>query len=191
MPRLRRQIETPLAIGDTFSFIANFDNAMHWDPGVASSRRLDPGPLRVGARYALGIRMRGRVTPMEYRVSALEPPYRVVLVGEGSGVSAVDDIRFQPSGTGTRIDYTADIRLTGLARLAQPFLGGAFEKIARDALEGMRRALDGRAGGAGNPSEEAASAASVAALGAPSMGAQPAGAAATGAGSGSDRHAAA
>lgn len=173
MPRLRRQIETSLAIGDTFTFIANFDNATHWDPGVASSRRLDPGPLRVGARYALGIRMRGRVAPMEYRVSVLEPPHRVVLVGEGSGVSAVDDIRFESSGTGTRIDYTADIHLTGLARLAQPFLGGAFEKIARDALEGMRGALDARAG----------------AVGAASVGAVPAGAASTVAGSGSDRHA--
>jgi carbon monoxide dehydrogenase subunit G len=181
MPRLRRQIETPLAIGDTFTFIANFDNAMHWDPGVASSRRLDPGPLRVGARYALGIRMRGRVAPMEYRVSVLEPPHRVVLVGEGSGVSAVDDIRFEPRGTGTRVDYTADIRLTGLARLAGPFLGGAFEKIARDALEGMRLALDSRAG--------TANAASVGALGGPSVGAVPAGVASTAASSGSDRHA--
>jgi hypothetical protein len=46
---------------------------------------------------------------------------------------------------GTRIDYTADIRLGGLMRLAQPFVGGAFAKIARDALDGMQRALDARA----------------------------------------------
>ena len=30
-------------------------------------------------------------------------------------------------------------------RLAQPFVGGAFEKIAKDALGGMQRALDARA----------------------------------------------
>lgn len=144
MPRLRDQIVTPLSIDETFAFVADFANAMRWDPGVATSERLDPGPLRVGARYRLGIRMRGRVTPMEYRVSVLEPPHRVVLVGEGSGVSAVDEIRFEPADGGTRIDYTADIRLTGFARVAQPFLGGAFAKIARDALEGMQRALEAR-----------------------------------------------
>jgi len=82
---------------------------------------------------------------MEYRISAFEPPHRVVLVGEGSGVSAVDEIRFEPAGTGTRIDYTADIRLGGVLRLIQPFLGRAFAKLGRDALAGMQRALDARA----------------------------------------------
>ena len=138
MTRLRKQISTPLALDETFAFVADFANAMHWDPGVVTSERLDEGPLRVGARYRLGIRMRGRVAPMEYRVSVLDPRRRVVLLGEGSGVSAVDDIRFEQAGDGTRIDYTADIRLSGIARLVQPLLGGAFAKVARDALEGMQ-----------------------------------------------------
>jgi carbon monoxide dehydrogenase subunit G len=66
-------------------------------------------------------------------------------VGEGSGVSAIDEIRFEPSGTGTRIDYSADIRLGGVLRLVQPFLGRAFAKLGRDALAGMQRTLDARA----------------------------------------------
>jgi carbon monoxide dehydrogenase subunit G len=86
---------------------------------------------------------------MEYRISVFEPPSRVVLVGSGSGVSAVDEIRFGPAGTGTRIDYIADIRLGGLLRLAQPFLGGAFAKIARNAADGMGRTLAARAVAAG------------------------------------------
>ena len=90
--------------------------------------------------------MRGRVAPMEYRITTYEPPTRVVLTGAGSNVSAVDEIRFEttPSG-GTAIDYTADIRLGGWMRLVQPFVGGTFEKIAKDALGGMQRALDERA----------------------------------------------
>ncbi len=151
MTRLHEQIITPLPIDDTFAFVADFANSMLWDPGVASSERIDSGPLGVGARYQLGVRMSGRVAPMEYRISVFEAPRRVVLLGEGSGVSAVDDIRFEPNGTGTRIDYTADIRLGGLLRLAQPFLGGTFRKIASDALEGMQRALDERAAAASAP----------------------------------------
>jgi carbon monoxide dehydrogenase subunit G len=145
MPRLHETIETPLPIDETFAFVADFANARHWDPGVASSERLDPGPVGVGARYRLGIRMRGRVSPMEYRVTAYEPNRRVVLAGEGSGVRAVDEIRFAPAGGGTRIDYTADITLTGLLMLALPFSAGTFRKIATDALAGMQRALDERA----------------------------------------------
>lgn len=146
MTRLHEQIETRLPLDAAFAFVADFANAMRWDPGVATSERVDTGPVGLGARYRLGVRKRGRVAPMEYRITTFEAPSRVVLTGQGSGVSAVDEIRFEPAGTGTRIDYTADIRLDGLMRLAQPFLGGALEKIARDALEGMQRALDERAG---------------------------------------------
>ena len=145
MTRLTEQIQTSLPIDDVFAFVADFANSMYWDPGVATSERIDAGPVGLGARYRLGVRMRGRVAPMEYRITTFEAPRRVVLTGEGSGVSAIDEIRFEPAGTGTRIDYTADIRLGGLMRLAQPLLGGAFAKIARDALDGMQRALDARA----------------------------------------------
>lgn len=145
MTRITEHIETPLGPEAAFAFIADFANAMHWDPGTVTSERINDGPVRVGARYRLGVRLGGRVAPMEYRISAFEPPHRVVLVGEGSGVSAVDEIRFEPAGTGTRIDYTADIRLGGVLRLIQPFLGQAFAKLGRDALEGMQRTLDARA----------------------------------------------
>lgn len=147
MTKLHERIETPLPIEETFAFIADFANSSRWDPGVATSERIDAGPVGLGARYALGVRMRGRVAPMEYRITTYEPPTRVVLTGEGSGISAVDEIRFAPraDGTGTAIDYTADIRLGGWMRLIQPFVGGTFEKIARDALGGMQRALDAQA----------------------------------------------
>lgn len=153
MTKLTEQIQTHLAPEAAFAFIADFANAMHWDPGVATSERVDAGPVAVGARYRLGVRLNGRVAPMEYRISTFEPPHHVVLVGEGSGVSAVDEIHFEPAGTGTRIDYTADIRLGGALRLVQPFLGRRFEKVGRDALDGMQRALDARAEAQGASAE--------------------------------------
>ena len=141
---------TPLAPEAAFAFVADFANSALWDPGVASSARIDSGPVAVGARYRLAVRFGGRTAPMEYRISVLEAPTRVVLTGEGSGVSAVDDIAFEPAGTGTRVDYTADIRLGGVMRLVQPFLGRTFDALGRDALAGMQRALDGLAGAGGD-----------------------------------------
>jgi hypothetical protein len=145
---LRERIETELDLESTFDFVADFANAERWDPGVASSVRLDPGPVAVGARYRLGIRMAGRVAPMEYVVTSLEPRRRVVLAGRGSGVTAVDDIGFEATPTGTVVTYVADIRLRGLLRLLAPFAGDAFRRIARNARDGMQRALDQRAAAA-------------------------------------------
>jgi hypothetical protein len=154
MPLLRETINTRLPIDETFAFVADFANNAVWDPNSATSVRIDDGPaggpggsgpVRVGTRYALSVRQGGKFVPMEYRVTAWEPGRRVVLEGVGPGVRATDDIRFEATPTGTRVDYTADITLTGLMRLATPFAGGAFAKIAQGAAAGMARELEARA----------------------------------------------
>src|SRR5664280_1256869 len=117
MTRLHQQIETRLPLDAAFAFVADFANATRWDPGVATSEPVDDRPVGLGARYRLGVRMRGRVTPMEYWITEFDAPRRVVLTGTGPGVSAVDEIRFDRAGTVTRIDYAADIRLGGLLRI--------------------------------------------------------------------------
>jgi carbon monoxide dehydrogenase subunit G len=148
---IREQIATDLPIQAAFDFVADFANAAMWDPGVASSRRAVPAdqPVGVGTTFELGVRIGGQVAPMTYRIDRFERPDRVVLVGGGSGVDAVDDIRFTRSGTGTVIDYTADIRLRGIRRLIQPFLGGTFRRIGRDAADGMSSRLAAMATAAG------------------------------------------
>ena len=151
MPTLSEQIETSLPLHDTFVFVSDFANSHLWDPGVETAARIGAGPVGVGARYRLGVRMGPRIAPMEYRVTTFEPPHRVVLAGSGSGVSAIDDIRFEITDRGTRVEYQADIRLHGLARLVEPFAGRTFRRIAQDARDGLQRTLDERA--AARPSD--------------------------------------
>ena len=145
MTRLSETIDTTLPIEAAFAYLADFANSQEWDPGVATAERIGIEPVGVGSKYQLGVRVGNRVRPMEYTVSTFDPPRRVVLVGSGSGVSAVDTIEFARTTTGTRVDYTADINLLGVMRLVQPFIGGTFAKIARDAAGGIRHQLDARA----------------------------------------------
>ena len=145
MTRLSETIETTLPIEATFAYLADFANSQEWDPGVATAERIGIEPIGVGTSYRLGVRVGSAVRPMEYTVSNLDPLRRVVLVGSGSGVSAVDTIEFARTRNGTRVDYTADINLRGLMRLVQPFIGGTFAKIAQDAAGGIQHQLDARA----------------------------------------------
>ena len=71
----------------------------------------------------------------------------MVLVGEGSGIWTEDTITFSESGSGTRVDYVADIRLKGLLGMVQPLLGRAFDGIAAGAVAGLKRELDAQAAG--------------------------------------------
>ena len=147
MTRIHERIETDLPIDETFDYIADFDHADEWDPNTTHAQRLGSVQLGLGTRFALDVRMGGRTAPMEYRITEYDRPRRVVLVGEGSGVATVDDIRFEHIGDRTVVDYMADIRLGGLLRLAQPFLGGTVRRIGQQAAEGMNRELARRASG--------------------------------------------
>ena len=139
MTRIHERIETTLPIEPAFDYIADFANNQVWDPGTEWSRRAagEEGPVHAGSTFELGVKMGGRVAPMTYRITHFERPTRVVLEGDGSGVTSVDDIRFQTTGDATAIDYAADIQLGGLLRLVQPLLGGRFERIGKDAAGGM------------------------------------------------------
>jgi carbon monoxide dehydrogenase subunit G len=109
--RLIEQIETALPPEAAFAFVADFANAMALGPGrrhLGADRRRSRSGLAPATGSACG--SAGRVAPMEYRITVFEPSRRVVLAGEGSGVSAVDEISLRASRAGTRIDYTADIR---------------------------------------------------------------------------------
>ena len=145
MPLLHEHVETELPVDAAFAYLADFSNSAIWDPGTATAKRLDSGPIRIGSRFALAVRMAGSVRPMTYEIVDLEPPREVVLRGEGSGVAATDTMTFTPTAGGTRIDYRADIRLRGWRRLLEPFAGKTFERIGREAREGMERTLAERA----------------------------------------------
>jgi len=158
MARLHETVDTPLSIDRAFAFVADFSNSAKWDPGTVSAKAVGDATPRVGTEYELQVRMGGRTAPMTYVIETLDPGHRIVLRGRGPNVSATDDIRFETTARGTRIDYRADIELTGLLRLAAPFAGSAFKSIGKNARDGMQRTLDAMALAAGVDSATDASA---------------------------------
>jgi len=144
MPLLQETLEVDRPLDEVFAFVGDFANTKEWDPGIADARMVTDGPIGIGTRYALDVVFNGRTLPMTYVVTEWDPPNRVVLKGEGSTLTAVDDIRFEATPTGTRIRYSADLRLKGLLKVAEPFLKGRIDETGRKAMAGMRRALETR-----------------------------------------------
>ena len=117
MTRMHERIETPLPIDAAFDYVADFANSRHWDPGT--SRR--PAGSTTG-RSAVGAALSTSGSGWAAASCRWSTGSRTSTVRDGlyssapgSNVEAVDDIRFEPSGDGTHIDYTADIRLGGAA----------------------------------------------------------------------------
>ena len=132
-------VATPLELA--FRYISDFSNIEQWDPGVIESEKISQGPLAVGGEFRVIVKAGLSTTTMKYLVTDFDPPRRIVLEGSGGAINAVDTIEFSETEQGTRIDYRADIHLTGLAGVAEPFLGFALERVGRNAMEGLQRAL--------------------------------------------------
>ena len=78
---------------------------------------------------------------LEWSVRGRSRSRRIVLDGVGENATSLDTIGFEAAGDGTRITYTADFKLKGVLRVAEPFLGGTFKALASKALAGLEAKL--------------------------------------------------
>lgn len=142
MTVLHEAIQIAQSPEEAFDAVADFSSAEGWDPGVLNAERVREGegdPSGIGARYRLTVSFRGSRSEMTYVTTEYVRPERVVLQGEGPRLTARDTIEFEATGDGgTRVVYEADLRLKGVAKLAEPLLKGAFDEMGKKALAGMQ-----------------------------------------------------
>jgi hypothetical protein len=141
MTRLHEQITTKAPIEEAFTYVADFNNIDQWDPGIAESAQIGSNPIGVGTQFNLLVAFGSRRIPMVYTITEFEPPNRVVLVGDGANLTAVDEITFASIPQGTAITYTADLAFKGAMRFVAPLLGGILRGVGRKAVTGMAAAL--------------------------------------------------
>ena len=134
-------IEVPRSPEESFAYVADFTTVAEWDPGIHASRKVS-GDGGVGSVYEVQAEFRGKTMPFTYTVTAFEQGRRIVLDGVGEKATSLDTISFEPAADGgTRITYSADFKLKGVLRVAEPFLGGTFKTLAKKALEGLAAKL--------------------------------------------------
>lgn len=142
MPQVSKTVHIARPPAEVFDYLANFENTAEWDPGVAEATKTSEGPVGLGSTFDLVAMFRGRPIPVRYEITVYEPASRVVLVGTNKQFTGTDDIGIAPDGDGTRVSWNADFQMEGFARLFQPFLGGVFEKLSAEAMEGLEQTLN-------------------------------------------------
>ena len=74
MARYRGTVVSTRSDEETFDYLADFANAAEWDPGTATAEPLDGGPLGLGSRFRLEVRVGTRIDPVDYRIVAYDRP---------------------------------------------------------------------------------------------------------------------
>jgi len=142
--RLRETTISQVPLEDAFAYTADFDNIEDWDPGVAKSSQIGSEPIGVGTAFDVLVAFGSRRIPMVYTITEYDQPHRVVFVGEGSMLTAVDTIEFAAKMEGTEITYTADLTFKGIAKLFTPFMGAKLNDVGTNAVDGLTTALTER-----------------------------------------------
>lgn len=141
MPKVSKNVTLPRAPEEVFHYLADFSTTEEWDPGIVRAERTSDGPIGVGSTFHLISNFRGREVPVDYEITEYDAPHRFVIVGRNKNFTGIDEIAVSPAGEGTRVDYTADFQMKGLAKLFEPFLGGVFEKLSNEAMDGLEKTL--------------------------------------------------
>jgi hypothetical protein len=140
--------DLPTSEEEAFDYLADFSWTPEWDPSVVEARRLTPGKVRLGSSFQVIVSFLGRRVPLEYRITEFERPSRLVLSGGDSSLRSTDEMTFVSRPGGTRVTYEARLELTGIRRLADPFLDVMFQRIGRLAVRGLRERGTGQHRGA-------------------------------------------
>lgn len=138
-------VSSPLGAEEAFTYLSAFENTAEWDPGTPVVKKLSEGPVAVGHRYHAEAEFRGKRQTLIYEVVELSRNH-IKLRAENKTVISEDSIDVSPDGTGSTVKYTAEFQLKGALRIIEPFMKPAFMSLRDPALNGLKSALDARAG---------------------------------------------
>ena len=143
MVHIVREFDVPCPQEDAVAYLADFANAVEWDPGIVSCvRDGDPAaPVAPGATWTNVSKVLGRETTLTYELVTLTDDH-VVLEGSNKTADSKDDITVTAVGERTsRIRYEATITFKGLAKLSAPLMALVFKGIADETVDDMTAAL--------------------------------------------------
>jgi carbon monoxide dehydrogenase subunit G len=138
MQRVERSARIGAPPEQVFAFLADLDNLPTWQAGVTSASMTSTGEVGVGStalvvRQLMGQRIEAPLTITEY-----EPPHRLAIGSEVSGVRASAELDLAPAADGVATDlrFAMEISASGMTRFMEPMIAGA---AGGDIDESIRR----------------------------------------------------
>lgn len=148
MAHYKAIVHTELPPAQAFALMADFSNAQDWDPATVESHQLGEGPVAVGARFELEMKIFGRENSIVYEVVEYDSPSRIVLRGENAGSVSIDEISVAPHDSGAAVTYEATVTMKGAYKAIGPLFAPVFKKMGDQAKERIAPWLDEHAANA-------------------------------------------
>lgn len=129
---------------DVFTFLHNPDNHPKFVPGMLEFKKASPGPIEQVGTSIQGVRrFLGRRMELPYEITEYQRGTCLGMKGAMGPIRFRDGYVLQPLGTRTRVNFWLEPTLTGLMRLARPFVALVGKAHAYETLVNLKKALEG------------------------------------------------
>jgi uncharacterized membrane protein len=121
------EIEKPVEV--VYALLRDLERAPEWQDSLES----------VDVHAGTEVRsFGGRRHEASFVIQEDDPPRRLAITSDGGPASVRASFDLQQAGDGTRVDFTLDIELHGVARFAGGMVKGAAQRGAHDDLQRLK-----------------------------------------------------
>jgi uncharacterized protein YndB with AHSA1/START domain len=126
---------------DVYAYLAEMEKAPRWNTSVSTTRKLTPGPLKVGSRFQhFGFPPERSAQTVE--VTTLEPGRKLEVTGALGSFRGRSRFDLTPSGRGTRLTNTVELETPLAMRVVAPLARPRLRAAAAEDLHLLKRALE-------------------------------------------------
>ena len=109
-----------------FAYISDLENLAEWQSGVVSAARTSDGELGVGSTAMVVRELMGQRMEAPLRITAYDPPRRLGIASEVSGVKASGELELEERPDGdTDLRFAMEIRGSLLTAFMEPMIANA------------------------------------------------------------------
>ena len=140
MQRVERSARIPAPPSEVFAYLSDLDNLAEWQSGIVSAERVDDGPMRVGSSARVTRELMGQRLAVPLTVTDYEPPNRLGIGSEVSGVRAAATLELTEAdgGAATELSFAMEIRGSGMTSFMEPMIAGAARGDIETSLERLQ-----------------------------------------------------
>lgn len=140
MQRVEGSARIPAPPDEVFAYLADLDNVAEWQGGVTAAHRTSEGPMGVGSTATVTRQLMGQRLDAPLTVNEFDPPRRLGIGSEVSGVKAQATLDLVPAedGTATDLAFAMEIRGSGLTAFMEPMIASAARGDIDASLERVR-----------------------------------------------------
>lgn len=126
MQRVERSARIGAPPETLFAFLSDLDNLPAWQSGIVSAEVTSGGEVGIGSTASIVRDLMGQRIEAPLTVTAFDPPRRLGIGSEVSGVGVDAELILDPGDDGsTDLRFAMEIRAGGFARFMEPMIAGA------------------------------------------------------------------